>query len=225
MAETLARMADDDAEVVALGERLASLKVLRSKARQEAEEETEVRLHATGETCRQAWDRLEAVEGSSCPAWTPWRSLLALVVAEPWTRRVSRSSGSGERVTLFPCGSCRFSSGPDGLQTVELLGLRYGLPSCLTDLDDWRAGREEATRRALAHWQAHLLGIVEYVEAYPARRAALLAEAREIEGYPEVAALIAEYVAEEPLARPPLLDLRVQTLDLSRRCHDPRRSS
>jgi site-specific DNA recombinase len=55
ISDTLARMADDDADVVALGDRLASLKAARSQARTQAEAAPSVRAYRTGETFAEAW--------------------------------------------------------------------------------------------------------------------------------------------------------------------------
>ncbi len=53
--ETLVRMADDDADVVALSERLAALKAARSQARAQAETAPSLLAHRTGETFAEAW--------------------------------------------------------------------------------------------------------------------------------------------------------------------------
>ena len=59
IAETVSEMTDDDADVAALSERLASLKSLRSKARAEADAAPQVRQVVTGETFEEAWNRAE----------------------------------------------------------------------------------------------------------------------------------------------------------------------
>ncbi|GAB3422835.1 recombinase family protein [Flindersiella endophytica] len=62
ISETTARMADDDADVPALAERLAALKDARSKARAVETSAPAVRAHRTGETFAAAWERTEDVE-------------------------------------------------------------------------------------------------------------------------------------------------------------------
>lgn len=62
IADTLARMAEDDADVDALSERLATLKTARSRARAEEVAAPPVRTRETGETFAEAWERLEDVE-------------------------------------------------------------------------------------------------------------------------------------------------------------------
>lgn len=58
IADTLARMGDDDADVEALGARLVTLKAARGRARAEAEAAPVVEERRTGETFAAAWARL-----------------------------------------------------------------------------------------------------------------------------------------------------------------------
>jgi hypothetical protein len=55
-------MADDDADVPALAERLASLKAARARARAEETAAPAIRVHETGHTFRVAWEATEDVE-------------------------------------------------------------------------------------------------------------------------------------------------------------------
>lgn len=59
--DTVSAMAEDDADVAALAERLASLKDVRSRARSEAEERPPSRHVWTGETFGQAWEAADEV--------------------------------------------------------------------------------------------------------------------------------------------------------------------
>lgn len=61
IAETVAAMADDDADVAALSERLVALKAARTRARADAEASPDVRLVPTGRTFRDAWDATDDV--------------------------------------------------------------------------------------------------------------------------------------------------------------------
>lgn len=55
IADTLAAMGEDDADVAALSSRLSGLKTLRTKARAEAEREPTTIAHRTGQTFAEAW--------------------------------------------------------------------------------------------------------------------------------------------------------------------------
>ena len=86
IAETTARMGDDDADVLALAERLAALKEARAKAREVERQSPAVKELRTGETFAAAWERtpdveerrelllsaLEAVEVSPSPTRGPY---------------------------------------------------------------------------------------------------------------------------------------------------------
>lgn len=81
--DTAAAMTADDADVVALAERLATLKALRSRAKDDAVATPEVTMTYTGQTFAEAWAGAEGVEAR--------RSLLAhaleAVVVEPGEKR------------------------------------------------------------------------------------------------------------------------------------------
>ena len=62
ISDTLASLAQDDADVAALTERLGSLKAARARARAEAEEAPAVIARRTGETFAEAWARTDDVE-------------------------------------------------------------------------------------------------------------------------------------------------------------------
>lgn len=86
IADTLSRMAEDDADVVALAERLASLKALRIKARSDASTAREVVITTTGETFAEAWAAHEDVAYRR----TLLGNALDVIVLDPASRKGGR---------------------------------------------------------------------------------------------------------------------------------------
>lgn len=98
--DTVASMAEDDADVVALAERLAALKRVRAQVRDDARAEPDVVEVLTGETFAQAW---ESLEGAPAARRALLGRALAAVVVEPTERR--GNTLDPERVRLVWAGS------------------------------------------------------------------------------------------------------------------------
>ena len=87
ISDTLARMADDDADVAALGERLTALKAARAQARAQADVAPAVHAYRTGETFRETWDAVANDLGR--------RDLLALALEAVFVAPAATRGGRG----------------------------------------------------------------------------------------------------------------------------------